>query len=246
MPAATAPTATPAIVFSALAPTASVTDAPAKTTTATPFSIEPSGGKYATQSWATYAANIATRTPTASPTFTPFPTRVPATLTRQPTPLHVNDPRTSSTQTAGQTPTTTSSPTPIGGGTGRIGFVSDREGREGVFSMNADGTDVRRLAIIPENSSMLNFIWSPDGTRIAFDFWNLNAMKDPKTCNEGVYVVNADGSEGRNVFTVCATTSASAWTPDGQRVGYTTAVSAQESKESRSLPLGRMARNKLS
>lgn len=126
------------------------------------------------------------------------------------------------------TPTPTALPTPIGGGTGRIALVSDREGRQGVYSMNLDGTDVRVLARIPEGSSGLNFLWSPDGAHVALGFWNMNGLKDPKSCNMGVYLANADGSGVRNLMTSCATSGPSAWTPDGQRIGYTVAaVSSQ-------------------
>jgi TolB protein len=57
-------------------------------------------------------------------------------------------------------------PTPSPSGT-RIAFMSDRDGNENIYRMNArDGTRQRRLteSAAPDNLPA----YSPDGTRIAF------------------------------------------------------------------------------
>lgn len=64
------------------------------------------------------------------------------------------------------TPTITIPLTPIGGGTGRIVFSSYREGESEIYSMNSDGSGVKRMT---EDVERLNQpTWSPDGNYIAY------------------------------------------------------------------------------
>jgi Tol biopolymer transport system component len=79
----------------------------------------------------------------------------------------------------------------------------------GIRVMDADGTDVRE--VVPSNGVIScghihHMVWSPDGSRLAFD------------CEEGgIWVVHPDGSEltklipdGINPY----------WSPDGSRIAY--------------------------
>src|SRR5258705_1010266 len=69
-------------------------------------------------------------------------------------------------------------------GSGRIAFVSDRDGNNEIYVMNADGSGVTRLTDTPAADG--DPAWSPDGTRLAF-----TSTRDG---NSEIYVMNADGS----------------------------------------------------
>ena len=72
----------------------------------------------------------------------------------------------SSSPTRGMTPTATAVPPLSGDGGGVIAFVSDREGSQDIFIMNADGSDQRQLTKATSNDGWPS--WSPEGARIVF------------------------------------------------------------------------------
>jgi TolB protein len=102
------------------------------------------------------------------------------------------------------------------GHNGRIAFVSNRDAAGTanleIYSMNPDGTDVRRLTDHPRPDEEPS--WSPDGSHIAF-----SGTRDDQY---GLYVMDADGSdvrrlsEGRFFFP----TGSPSWSPDGKQVVF--------------------------
>lgn len=68
-------------------------------------------------------------------------------------------------------------------------FSSQRFGDSDIFTMNSDGTDVRRLTVAPEADVYPN--WSPDGSQIVF-----TSIRDG---NAEIYIMNADGSNQTNL-----------------------------------------------
>jgi hypothetical protein len=75
-----------------------------------------------------------------------------------------------------------------------------------IWSMNPDGTDVRRLTSGPQQASAPT--WSPDGSRIAFS--RTEGIGAPS-----VWVMNADGTDAHQIF---ANALYPAWSPDGTRI----------------------------
>ena len=102
------------------------------------------------------------------------------------------------------------------GHNGRIAFVSNRDtlgtSNLEIYSMNPDGTDVRRLTDHPRPDEEPS--WSPDGSHIAF-----SGTRDDQY---GLYVMDADGSnvrrlsEGRFFFP----TGSPSWSPDGTQLVF--------------------------
>jgi Tol biopolymer transport system component len=95
--------------------------------------------------------------------------------------------------------------------------------RGGIYVMNADGSNVVNLSnVILSNISdyifapiFVSLDWSPDGTRIAF------SLSDDICCAD-IYVVDADGSNPRNLTRFSGTDDRSpAWSPDGWRIAHT-------------------------
>jgi Tol biopolymer transport system component len=114
---------------------------------------------------------------------------------------------------------------------GKIAFASDRKPHNGkfeIYTMNADGTDVRRLTYLGETSpttalrgginGAIQPVWSPDAKRIAFarydGAWN-------------IYVINADGSGAYRLtnhppcgdWKDCGYKQPT-WSPDGREIAF--------------------------
>lgn len=99
----------------------------------------------------------------------------------------------------------------------KVAFVSDRDGNWEIYSMNADGTGVRRLTDSPGADSAP--CWSPDGRKMAFE--------TDRGLDTGIYVMNADGSEQKPIIRRAGDDIEPAWSPDGGRLVATSLTSYQ-------------------
>jgi Tol biopolymer transport system component len=90
----------------------------------------------------------------------------------------------------------------------RIVFVSDRDGREQIYSMNTDGSGVVRLT----NSHNQDYdpAWSPDGDRIAFT--------SRGSASTQIYVMNSDGSDLAQITTNGG--AKPSWSPDSTKIAF--------------------------
>ena len=89
---------------------------------------------------------------------------------------------------------------------GPIAFVSDRDGIREVYTMNQYGGAVTRLTHGVDGApNNLRPVWSPDGKKIAFrtDFPG----------NSEIQVINADGSNLKNISNNPATDVTPNWSP---------------------------------
>ncbi len=100
----------------------------------------------------------------------------------------------------------------------RIIFSSDRSGSYfQVYTMRADGSDVRQVGVVPGNNAMYPR-YSPNGSRIAF----MRASVTAPLCqwNWDVWLMNADGSNQRRVTTSLVADVYPNWKPDGSAIIY--------------------------
>ena len=102
----------------------------------------------------------------------------------------------------------------------RIVFSSNQSGNYEIWSMNADGSDRKRLSDLKGRSALPR--WSPDGSKIVFTSEVLNAAGDNDL---EIFVMNSDGS-GVQQLTVSpaqadervAWNSVPAWSPDSSKI----------------------------
>ena len=117
---------------------------------------------------------------------------------------------------------------PTVGPDGRVVFTSVRDGDMEIYSMNGDGSDVRRLTHRqgPDGGAF----FSPDGSKIIFrgreipdgpeydDFKRLLDQGLWRPTAVEVFVMDADGSNPRQVTDFGGASFAPYWHPDGERI----------------------------
>ncbi len=99
---------------------------------------------------------------------------------------------------------------------GKIAFVSDRDSNREIYSMNPNGSGMKRLTFDPGVDDYP--AWSPDGGKIAY-------LSDQSF----IKIMNADGSEPRVVTPInfslttpnfCGERFALDWSPDGSKIVF--------------------------
>lgn len=99
----------------------------------------------------------------------------------------------------------------------RLAVVISVEGAPDIFTVDADGRNLRRLT--NHKAIDVSPTWSPDGSRLAF-------VSD-RTGAPQVYLMNADGSGQRRLTYEGGYNTSPAWSPDGRWIAYETRVGGQ-------------------
>lgn len=136
-----------------------------------------------------------TSTATATPTVTPPPPAEAPDPTSTPTPTPTPRPPVAAVP---QAPSTSMRP-PLEGR-----FVFQVASGGDIYVVNADGTGLTRLTEGMDPS------WSPDGSKLALARW---------TTPWGIYIINADGSNERLLFS-SNVARAPVWSPDGSQIAF--------------------------
>jgi Tol biopolymer transport system component len=105
------------------------------------------------------------------------------------------------------------------GENGKIAFSSGsfgiRGGRLDITTVEAAGGALRRLTTTPSSDNLSQgAAWSPDGRRIAFHRF----FYADDSCR--IYVMDADGSDLREIPTNAHCAASPAWSPDGHRIAF--------------------------
>jgi TolB protein len=99
---------------------------------------------------------------------------------------------------------------------GKIAFTSSRAGNPDIWVMNPNGTNQRALTGSSPAADTLPQ-WSPNGKLILFQSYR-NQREFPDDAD--VYLMNADGSEVREVTFSNAFDGDASWSPDGKRIVF--------------------------
>lgn len=98
------------------------------------------------------------------------------------------------------------------GANGKIAFIDTGSPccASAIFTMNPDETG---LAQVPNTAGASSPVWSPDGTRIAFE--SLGGSGDYE-----IYVVNADGTGLTQLTNNTVNDNEPTWSPDGTKIAF--------------------------
>jgi TolB protein len=93
-----------------------------------------------------------------------------------------------------------------------------------LYVMNSDGSGKRRLVRSALLYHLSHLAWSPDRRKLVFAA-HLGRSAQPcdrgGPCNKEIFVINADGSGLRRLTRNAGADSAPAWSPDGQKIAWT-------------------------
>lgn len=154
---------------------------------------------------------------------------IQTTATVTPTVLPTSTIRPVNTATPTMNAFPNAGPTALGGSLGQIAFASDRAGGiPQIFVVNTDGTDLHQITNMSEGACQPN--WSPDGSILVFvspcraraEFY------DDFYSNSSLYAVNPDGSELRSITVVPGSDFDPAWSPDGERIAFSSERDGQK------------------
>jgi hypothetical protein len=95
-------------------------------------------------------------------------------------------------------------------------FVSERAGNGDVWLLDQEWREVQ---LTHNLAADLAPVWSPDGTRIAFESW--------RDGNGEIYVMDSDGSHQLNLTKHAAGDFAPSWSPDGHYIAFESLRDAQ-------------------
>lgn len=96
----------------------------------------------------------------------------------------------------------------------KIAFASDRDGPMEIYVVNVDGTHIQRLTHSMTGVGNINPDWSPDGSKIAF------AVQSPPGRSGKIHVMNADGSGQHPLTPGELRAGFPAWSPDGKKLAF--------------------------
>ncbi len=109
-----------------------------------------------------------------------------------------------------------------------IVFTSLKDGDLDIYTMNVDGTNVKRLTTTPGYDG--GPWWSPDGKKIVYRAWHYTEPAELTAYQEllkkrmirpnrmELFVMNADGSDQKQITKLGGANFGPSWTPDGTRI----------------------------
>lgn len=100
------------------------------------------------------------------------------------------------------------------------GDITASENEKGIFSINADGSDFKKLFQPKQYLTVNHPYWSPDGSKIVFHYLGRDEIISYGYTKD-IYVINSDGSNPVNITNSPQEDDISPlWSPDGSRIAF--------------------------
>lgn len=97
----------------------------------------------------------------------------------------------------------------------KLAFDSGRDGNHEIYTINIDGTDLRRLTNSPNYDSSPR--WSPDGKKIVY----FSGSTEKDYGNSEIYIMNTDGTGKENLTIKEGSDTYPFFSPDGKKIAFT-------------------------
>ncbi len=111
------------------------------------------------------------------------------------------------------------------GSGGRIVFMRAEHGTTRIYTVNGDGTGLRRMSRFGgRRIDHVEPSWSPDGRRIVCDHNGKRCDCDGCSWNGELYVIDTDGSRLRRLTHTKADDARPTWSPDGRRIAFSSGL----------------------
>ena len=113
--------------------------------------------------------------------------------------------------------------TPVGGGRGRIAFVSERTGKPQIWLFDIDDDETTQITDLPDGACQPD--WAPTGDRIVFI--SPCANKRNQYTGSSLYIIDIENGYVSSLPKSLEGDFDPAWSPDGQWIAYTTLINRQ-------------------
>lgn len=177
-----------------------------------------------------FASQISARADeTEIPVETLFPTELPAvfiateTDTPAPAPTADNPEPTMEATATVVLPTADLSPVSLTPETGKIAFVSMRNGLPQIWAMNTDGTEQIQITDYPGGACQPD--WSPDGQKIVFV--SPCQKKESRYPKSNLFIVNVGTGDVQTLEAGLGGNYDPAWSPDGTFIAFTKEINTR-------------------
>ena len=99
----------------------------------------------------------------------------------------------------------------------RIAFTSDSDGNFEIYSMAADGSDVKQITFTDPPTMHVGPKYSPDGSQLLYAF---KSAADAEKPIQDLWIMNTDGSSPKQLTFGYDNTESRTWSPDGHRIAF--------------------------